>query len=99
LFELCFLPVALKEWHGLDAAVRGQFKRKLEKILASPRVRSMQLSGHRDCYRIKARKAGHRLIYHVSDHRVTVTVIRVARRDKDEAYAKLLARLTRLDPL
>ena len=43
------------------------------------------------------RKAGYRLIYHVSDRRVTVTVIRVARRDKDEAYAKLLERMAQLD--
>lgn len=97
MFELYFLPAALKEWQGLDAAVKDQFRRKLEKLLAAPRVSSMQLSGYRDCYRVKARKAGYRLIYHVSDRRVTVTVIRVARRDKDEAYARLLERMAQLD--
>jgi mRNA interferase RelE/StbE len=97
LFELAFVPEALKEWHRLDKAVQRQFQRKLEKLLIEPRVASMKLRHHPDCYRIKARKAGYRAIYHVSDRRITVTVIRVARRDKDEAYAKLLERLAILD--
>jgi mRNA interferase RelE/StbE len=97
LFELEFLPAALKEWQGLDPAVRAQLKRKLEKLLVAPHVPSMRLSGHRNCYRIKARRAGYRAVYYVNDLRVIVTVIRVARRDKDEAYDKLLERLAQLD--
>jgi len=81
----------------LDKAVRMQFSRKLEKLLVNPRIPSMKLSGYRDCYRIKLRKAGFRAIYHVSDQRIVVTVIRVGRRDKDEAYEKLDERLELLD--
>jgi mRNA interferase RelE/StbE len=97
LFELAFVPEALKEWHRLDKAVQRQFQRKLEKLQVEPRVPAMKLRQHPDCYRIKARKAGYRAIYHVSDLRITITVIRVARRDKDEAYDKLRERLTVLD--
>lgn len=97
MFELAFLPAALKEWNGLDKAVRTQLRKKLGKLVLSPRVPSMKLREYPDCYRIKARKAGFRLIYHVSDQRITITVIRVARRDKDKAYEKLLDRLSALD--
>lgn len=76
-----------------------QFARKLEKLLVDPHVPSMKLSHYRDCYRIKLRKAGYRAVYHVNDERVVVTVIRVARRDKNEAYEKLRERLGRIDPL
>lgn len=96
MFELEFLPSALKEWNGLDKSVRLQFVRKLDKILAEPRIPSMRLSKHRDSYRIKLRKAGLRLIYHVDGKRIVVTVIRVARRDKEEAYTDIDARLAEL---
>lgn len=96
LFELEFLPGALKEWNSLDKAIRLQFARKLEKLLAEPRVPSMRLSGHKDSYRIKLRKAGYRLIYHVDSQRIIVAVLRVARRDKDEAYENIEGRLAEL---
>ena len=97
MFELRFVPAALKEWQQLDKAVQRQFQKKLEKLIVAPRVLSMKLREYTDCYRVKARKAGYRVIYHVSDRYVTITVIRVARRDKDEAYEKLLERLAQLD--
>lgn len=96
-FELRFAASALKEWNALDKAVRMQFWRKLEKLLVNPRVPSMKLSGYPDCYRIKLRRAGFRAVYHVSDRRVVVTVIRVGRRDKNDAYDKLDQRLQQID--
>lgn len=97
LFELAFLPEALKEWAGLDKSVRIQLQKKLEKLLTEPRVPSMKMRDLPDCYRIKLRKAGCRLIYHVSDQRITVTVLRVARRDKNQAYQGLQDRFGRID--
>jgi mRNA interferase RelE/StbE len=97
LFELAFLPAALKEWHKLDKAVQMQFLKKLDKLLANPRIPSMKLRDHPDCYRVKAKRAGYRLVYHVSDQRVTITVLRAARRDKEEAYEGLIERLRLLD--
>jgi mRNA interferase RelE/StbE len=96
LFELEFLPSALKEWNSLDKAIRLQFGRKLQKILAEPRISSMRLSRHKDSYRIKLRSIGYRLIYHVDGKRVIVTVLRVARRDKGEAYENIEGRLGEL---
>ena len=97
LFELAFLPAALKEWNRLDKAIRVQFLKKLEKLQTNPRIPSMKLRDYPDCYRVKAKKAGYRLVYHVSDLRITITVLRTARREQDEAYEGLLERLNLLD--
>ncbi len=97
MFDLAFLPAALKEWNRLDKAVQMQLLKKLNKLLANPRVSSMKLRDHADCYRVKAERVGYRLVYHVSDQRVTVTVLRAARRDKEEAYEGLIDRLKLLD--
>ena len=83
-YELAFLDIALKEWRGLDAATRAQFKKKLQERLANPRVPSAQLSGARDRYKIKLRSAGYRLVYEVRD--AQVLVIAVGRRDRSQIY-------------
>ena len=85
-YELAFLDIALKEWRGLDANTRAQFKKKLEERLANPRVPSAQLSGSRDRYKIKLRSAGYRLIYEVRDAQVLVLMIAVGRRDRSQVY-------------
>lgn len=65
----------------LDASVREPFKKKLLERLEQPRVPSAALSGLPDCYKIKLRRIGYRLIYEVSDTTITVTVVAVGRRD------------------
>lgn len=54
--------------------------------MEQPRVPSAALSGMADCYKIKLRQAGYRLIYRVDDDVVTVSVIAVGKRDKLAAY-------------
>jgi len=85
-YRLRFHVLALKEWKKLDAALREQFKRKLAERLAEPRIASAALSGMPDCYKIKLRKAGYRLVYRVDEEVVYVTVIAVGRRDKLRVY-------------
>jgi mRNA interferase RelE/StbE len=62
-YELEFLPSALKEWKKLDADIREQFARKLSERLLNSRVTSGRLSDLPDCYKIKLRAAGYRLVY------------------------------------
>ena len=85
-YKLEFLPSALKEWHKLGATVRNQFAKKLDERLAAPRVPSARLSEFPNCYKIKLRKAGFRLVYRVDDDRIVVIVIAVGRRERNEAY-------------
>ena len=92
-FKLEFLPSAIKEWRKLGATVRNQFAKKLDERLASPRIPSARLSEFPDCYKIKLRKAGYRLVYRVDDDRIVVMVIAVGRRERNEVYAEAQRRL------
>lgn len=85
-YRLEFLPSALKEWRKLGATVRNQFSKKLDERLAAPRISSARLSEFPDCYKIKLRKAGYRLVYRVEDDRIVVMVVAVGRRERGEVY-------------
>ena len=84
-YSLEFLPSALKEWRSLGGNVRDQFKKTLQARLEAP-VASAKLSGMLDCYKIKLRAAGYRLVYRVDDTVVTVVVVAVGRRDRNLVY-------------
>ena len=84
-YSLQFHALALKEWKKLDASIREQFKKKLAERLQQPRVPSSALSGMRDCYKIKLRSIGYRLVYKVDDDILFVTVISIGKRERLEA--------------
>ena len=92
-YRLRFHELALPEWRRLDAGLREQLKKKLAERLEHPRIPSAALSGMPDCYKIKLRNAGYRLIYRVDDTVVFVTVIAVGRRDKQKVYEVSQSRL------
>lgn len=85
-YELEFKESALKEWRKLDNSVRELFKKRLEERLVAPRVESAKLSGMPDCYKIKLRDAGYRLVYQVCDNFVAVAVIAVGKRENNQVY-------------
>ena len=85
-YSLEFKETALKEWRKLDSSIREQFKKRLTERLKNPRVESAFLSGMTDCYKIKLRSAGFRLVYQVVDERLVVMVIAVGKRENDLVY-------------
>lgn len=92
-YRLRFHEQALAEWRRLDASIREPLKKKLAERLEHPRIPSATLTGMPDCYKIKLRNAGYRLIYRVDDKVVFVTVIAVGRRDKQKVYEVAQSRL------
>lgn len=92
-YSLEFKKSALKEWQKLGATVKEQFKKKLRERLESPHVPSAALTGAQNVYKIKLRQAGYRLVYEMRDDIITVTVIAVGKRSKNEVYELALARL------
>ena len=92
-YELAFKASALKEWKKLGHTLQAQFKKKLRERLKNPHVPSAALSGAANLYKIKLRQAGYRLVYSVEDKTVTVTVIAVGKRDRNEVYDIALSRL------
>lgn len=85
-YKLEFLPSALKEWNKLGHTLREQFKKKLVQRLNMPRVPGDALHGLPDCYKIKLKASGYRLVYQVIDERVVVAVVAVGKRERGAVY-------------
>ena len=85
-FKLRFHALALAEWKRLDESVRKPLKKKLAERLENPRVPSAALSVLKECYKIKLKSAGYRIVYRVDEGVLYVTVIAVGKRDKNRVY-------------
>ena len=92
-YSLEFDQRALKEWHKLGDTIRQQFKKKLAEILENPRIETSRLRELPDCYKVKLRSAGYRLIYQVIDQDIVVFVVAIDKRENEAAYRKASKRL------
>lgn len=93
IYKLEFVESALKEWHKLDFALREQFKKKLAERLESPRIPSSRLNGMDDCYKIKLKSSGYRLVYKVLDKEIVVLVVAVGKRERNAVYKSAMKRI------
>lgn len=92
-YRLTFLREAKKEWDKLNPPLRKQFEKKLRERVNGPRVEKDRLHSLPDCYKIKLRSAGYRLVYRVFDDRIVVQVVAVGKRERNEAYEQANRRL------
>jgi mRNA interferase RelE/StbE len=92
-YNLEFDEDALKEWKSLDSTIKNQFKKKLKERLNDPKLESTRLSGMSDCYKIKLRSLGYRLVYKVIDEKVIVKVISVGKRERNAVYKQAIKRV------
>lgn len=91
-YSLEFFADAKKEWDKLGHTVRAQFQKKLAERLIAPHVPSARLTGMDNCYKIKLRTAGYRLIYQVEDDVLIVAVVAVGKRERGDAYRQAARR-------
>ena len=92
-YRLVFKAQAKKEWDKLDATIRSQFKKKLAERIETPRVEHSRLSGMQDCYKIKLRSAGYRLVYQVRDNELIVSVVAVGKHERNAVYKAAVKRI------
>lgn len=85
-YTVKFREDAQKEWQKLDKAIQQQFARKLKKCCENPHVPSAKLRGIKDCYKIKLRTSGFRLVYQVIDDTLVIAVVAVGKRERSEVY-------------
>lgn len=96
MHKLKFDPDALKEWAALDGSIKSELKKALVKRLQSPIVESARLHGDlSNCFKIKSKKSGYRLIYTVIKNELVVIVLSIGKRDKIAAYKKAQTRKIR----
>ena len=92
-YKLVFKEQAKKEWDKLDEPVRKQFAAKLKERLDEPRIENSRLSGMSDCYKIKLRRAGFRLVYQVRDNELVVSIVAVGKRERNFVYKQAIKRI------
>ncbi len=92
-YEIEFYEEAFDEWRRLDSSIRGQFKKKLAKLVEDPHRPASRLRGLEGCYKIKLRTAGVRLVYKVEDGELVILVVAVGKRDKNTVYDSARERL------
>ena len=95
IYNLEFKKEALKEWNKLDQSIQKKFKKKIKKILQNPCIPSARLSGYNlnECYKIKLRQSGYRLVYEVVNDSFIVIVIGVGKRNRNKVYKSARTRL------
>lgn len=80
-YKLRFDKKAKKEYDKLGGSVKIEFKNKLKDVIQNPHIESKKLRGNlKGHYKIKLRASGYRAIYRVEDEIVTVTVIKIGKR-------------------
>ncbi len=92
-YKLEFKKSAQKEWSKLGATVREQMKKKLLERLENPHVPAAKLSGAENLYKIKLHQSGYRLVYQVEDNIITVIVLSVGKRERNEVYKAAMNRI------
>lgn len=92
-YKIKFDKRAFKEWEKLDDTVRKQFAKTLLKRQEQPRIKQSKLSGMPDCYKIKLRASGFRLVYKVVDGELVILVISIGKRDRSIVYENAKERL------
>ncbi|WP_233964750.1 type II toxin-antitoxin system RelE family toxin [Pectobacterium versatile] len=85
-YSVKFREDALKEWLKLDKAIQQQFAKKLKKCCENPHIPSAKLRGMKDCYTIKLRASGFRLVYEVIDDVLIIAVVAVGKRERSGVY-------------
>lgn len=91
-YEVEFLDTALKEWSKLNPNIQKEFAKKLKKIVEAPRIEKNKLSSMKDCYKIKLRSVGYRLVYKVIDDKVIIQVIAIGKREGSKVYIDAIKR-------
>ena len=85
-YSVKFREDALKEWLKLDKTIQQQFAKKLKKCCENPHIPAAKLRGMKDCYKIKLRASGFRLVYEVIDDVLIIAVVAVGKRERSGVY-------------
>ena len=68
-------------------AKTGQdYSATVKKCCDNPHIPSAKLRGIKDCYKIKLRASGFRLVYQVIDEQLIIAVVAVGKRERSDVY-------------
>lgn len=87
--KLRFHPSAAGEWRRLDPQLRRQFEKKLIQVIELGGVGKRLRPTLQDCFKIKLRSSGYRLVYGLDEEKTPI-VLAVGKRD--ESYLRAVKR-------
>jgi mRNA interferase RelE/StbE len=95
-YSIEILPSARREWKKLGHDIKLQVVRKLERLRENPRIQASRLSDMPDCYKIKLRSKGYRIIYRVIEDRLVILIVAAGKRDagRDDIYSVAKRRMS-----
>lgn len=93
-YSLEFDARALKEWRKLGETVREQLKKKLASVLLNPRIEANRLHALPDCYKMKLRSNGYRMLHQVFKLEIMMFFVAVDKRERDQVFRKAAERLS-----
>ena len=94
VYRVLLTKESLKEWNKIDHSIQRLFKKKLNSIVLDPVIVNSRLRGKlSNCYKIKLKRAGYRLVYEVRSQTIVLIVWAVDKRDDDKVYDSAISRL------
>lgn len=86
------MPEVLEDWSNIDGPVKVLFKNALKKRILTPRVPGAELRQPLiECYKIKLRGVGYRLVYLVRDDTVPPDIVVLAGGRRDGGIYEMAA--------
>lgn len=86
MYAVKFRKDAEKEWKKLEKTIQSQFAKQLIKRCENSHVSSAKLRNIQNCYKIKLRTSGFRLVYQVIDDVLIIAVVTVGKQEKSQVY-------------
>lgn len=100
IYEVYCIKHAYKEWESLNHSIKAQFLKKLQKLIIEPRIDKNHLRGDlSNCYKIKLKRAGYRLVYQVIDEKVILLIWSVDKRENSDVYDEAVRRVEKYKDL
>lgn len=94
VYKVLLTKESRKEWDNIDHSVKRLFKRKLSSLILNPIVENNRLRGKlSNCFKIKLKRAGYRLVYEVRSQTVVLVVWAVDKREDNKVYNSAISRL------
>lgn len=94
VYKVLLTRESLKEWNKIDHSIQRLFQRKLSSVVLNPIIVNNRLRGKlSNCYKIKLKRAGYRLIYEVRCQTVVLLVWAIDKREDDKVYDSAISRI------
>lgn len=94
IYKVLLPKESLKDWNKIDHSVKRLFQRKLSSVVLNPIIDNNRLRGKlSNCYKIKLKRAGYRLVYEVKCQTIVLIVWAIDKREDDKVYNSAISRL------